>query len=294
MGRERACAIVVLYHPDAAILAQLAQGLRGYRLIAVANGPVSVEAAGALAEADLRLEVNPDNLGLGAALDQGMRAAAEEGFSQALLLDQDSEPPVGLLDALWARVHRLSEEGVRAGVVAPRLTPPPEGHYRPISYAWRRGRSLAGCVPVDFAPTSGSLTNLTAYAEVGSFRRDFFIGGVDVEWGFRAWSHHWGSYVVSDLTMPHRWGEATSASEAGKPQILRHSPVRNYYYARNVVATARLPHVPARWRAVSLAMLVAQISLLVLRGAPGALRPIRAGLRDGLAGRLGPAPEPLT
>ena len=294
MGRERACAIVVLYHPNVAVLAQLAQGLRGHRLIAVANGPISVEATGALAQADLRLEVNPVNLGLGAALDQGMRVAAEEGFSQALLLDQDSEPSLGLLEALWARGRRLSEEGARAGVVAPRLTPPTEGHYRPISYAWRRGRSLAGCVPVDFAPTSGSLTNLTAYAEVGPFRRDFFIGGVDVEWGFRAWSQQWGSYVVSDLAMPHRWGEATSTNEAGKPQILRHSPVRNYYYARNVVATARLPHVPARWRAVSLTMLVAQIGLLVLRGAPGALRPIRAGLRDGLTGRLGPAPEPLT
>ena len=78
MGRERACAIVVLYHPNVAIHAKLAQGLRGHRVIAVANEPISVEATAALAEADLRLEVNPVNLGIGAALDQGMRAAVEK------------------------------------------------------------------------------------------------------------------------------------------------------------------------------------------------------------------------
>jgi rhamnosyltransferase len=293
MGTERAGAVVVLYQPDAAILAQLAEGLRGHRLIAVANGPISVEATDALAGADLRLEANPGNLGLGAALDQGMRAAAEEGFSHALLLDQDSRPPPDLLEALRVRMGRLAEEGERVGVVAAHLTPPAEGNYRPIRYAWRHGRSLAGCAPVDFAPTSGSLTNLAAYAEVGPFRRDFFIAGIDVEWGFRAWSRRWGSYVVRDLAMQHRWGEATRRNESGRPQILRHASVRNYYYARNVVATARLPHVPARWRAASLAMLAAQIGLLALRGAPGALRPIRTGLRDGLIGRLGPAPETL-
>ncbi len=91
--------------------------------------------------------------------------------------------------------------------------------------------------------------------------------------------------------MPHRWGEAVSADELGKPQILRHSRLRNYYYARNVVATARLRHVPWRWRAKSCAALAAQIAVLAAKGASGSLEPVRAGLADGLRGRLGAAPE---
>jgi len=292
-GASLSCAAVVLHRPDPEILGRLAAGVHGYRLIAVANGPLSPAAQAALAGVDLRLIRNERNLGLGAGLNVATRAAAEEGFDHVLLLDQDSEPPPGLIKALTVRADALAQAGERVAVLAPRLLPPAEGNYRTIRYAWRGRARAGGLVPVDFAPTSGSLTSLAAYAEIGPFREDFFIAGIDVEWGFRAWSRGWSSYVATDLAMPHRWGEAASPEEATTPQILRHAPVRNYYYARNVVATARLPYVPALWRARSCVSLVAQIGLLALRGAPSSLRPVRAGLRDGVLGRMGPAPAGL-
>lgn len=286
-GDPRACAAVVLYRPEPVLLARLAQGLAGRRLIAVANGPLDAAAAQALAGADLRLVAFARNVGLGAGLNAAVAAAAEEGFSRALLLDQDSEPGPDLIPALERAAEALAAQGERAAVVAPLLTPP-DASWRPMRYAWRGVAPRAEPAPVDFAPTSGSLLDLAAFAEVGPFRADFFIAGLDVEWGFRAWSRGWGSYIVRDVAMPHRWGEP---GEAGRPQILRHAPLRNYYYVRNVIATARLPHVPAAWRARSCATLAAQLAVLALKGERGALRPARAGLRDGLAGRLGPAPE---
>ena len=281
---RRVCAAVGLYRPDAALLRRLAEGLAGLRLIAVANGPLAPEAAGALAGADLRRIDLATNIGLGAGLNAAARTAAGEGYSHVLLLDQDSEPAPGLASALLREAKRLDAAGRRAGVVAPLLTPP-EG-YRAMRYAWREAGAEAAAV--DFAPTSGSLLDLAAYREVGPFRDDFFIAGLDVEWGFRAWSRGWGSYVAKRLAMPHRWGEA---DESDRPQILRHAPIRNYYYARNVLATARLAHVPLAWKARSCATLAAQIAILAAKGAPGALAPVRAGLRDGALGRMGPAPE---
>ena len=178
-------------------------------------------------------------------------------------------------------------------MLAPLLVPPEEGFYKPIRYE-RRGIARAdGVCALDFAPTSGSLINLAAYAAVGPFRDDFFIAGIDVEWGFRAWDRGWGSYLAPDLEMPHRWGEAVSADELGKPQILRHSKLRNYYYARNVIATARLTHVPWRWRIKSAVALTAQIAVLAWKGESGSLKPVRAGLADGLRDRLGPAPATI-
>ncbi|MEI5668081.1 hypothetical protein WBO78_23140 [Bosea sp. CCNWLW174] len=293
MPGVRACAGVVLYRPDRALLTRQAEGLRGRRLFAFTNGPIAPEVEAAFAPTQLRLISNAENLGLGRGLNGVMEAAGREGFSHVMLLDQDSEPPADLLDALTARAVALEGQGEKVAVLCPRLTPPPEGFYKPIRYEWRGQARADGLSPLDFAPTSGSLVSVASYAAIGPFREDFFIAGLDVEWGFRAWNRGFGSYLANDLAMPHRWGEAVSEEELGKPQILRHAPVRNYYYARNVIATARLAHVPMRWRLRSCLALAAQVGLLGLKGPPGSLGPVRAGLADGLRGQLGPAPASI-
>ncbi len=293
MRGARACAGVVLYRPDKALLARQAEGLRGLRLFAFANGPVDAEALAALAPTDLHLIESEENVGLGRGLNVVMETAASEGFTHVMFLDQDSEPPRDLLDRLTSRCTALEELGEKIAVVAPRLVPPQEGFYKPIRYEWRRGGNGRDLAALDFAPTSGSLVSLAAFEAVGPFRDDLFIAGIGVEWGFRAWNRGWGSYLATDLVMPHRWGEAVSAEELGKRQILRHAPVRNYYYARNVIATALLAHVPLRWRLRSCLALAAQIGLLALKGVPGSLRPVRAGLADGVKGWLGAAPASI-
>lgn len=290
MRDARACAGVVLYKPDRTLLAKQAEGLRGRVLFVFANGPVDAAVVTALAPADVRLICSKENVGLGQGLNAVTNAAVQEGFSHIMLLDQDSEPELDLLDRLTTRSLELEERGEKVAILAPRLVPPSEGFYKPIRYEWRRSLRGGALAAVDFAPTSGSLVNLAAYAEVGPFRDDFFIAGIDVEWGFRAWGRGWGSYLATDLEMPHRWGEAVSANELGKPQILRHSKLRNYYYARNVIATARLAHVPLRWRTRSCFALAAQIVVLAVQGTSGSLKPVWAGLVDGLRGRLGSAP----
>ena len=285
-----ACAAVILYRPDKALLRRQGEGLRGVPLFAFSNEPVDADTLAALATGDLRLTTNLHNVGLAHGLNAVMEAAARSGFSHVLLLDQDSEPTIEIFAGLVARATALERAGERVAVLAPRLIPPKEGFYKPIRYERRGGRRADGLTPVHYAPTSGSLVSVAAYREIGPFRDDFFIAGIDVEWGFRAWSRGWTSYVAPDLAMPHRWGEAVDAGEMGKPQILRHAPLRNYYYARNVIATAKLAHVPLSWRAKSCAVLAAQIVLLAVRGDKGALGPIMSGLSDGFAGRLGPAP----
>lgn len=289
MRGARACAGVVLYRPDKGLLARQAEGLRGLRLFAFANGPVDAEALAALAPTDLHLIESEENVGLGRGLNVVMETAASEGFTHVMLLDQDSEPPPDLLDRLTARSLAL-EQHEKIAVLAPLLVPPKEGFYKPIRYERRGAVRADGLSALDFAPTSGSLINLAAYPMVGPFRDDFFIGGIDVEWGFRAWNRGWGSYLATDLVMPHRWGEAVSEEELGKPQILRHSNLRNYYYARNVIATARLAHVPWCWRFKSSVALAAQFGILAMKGRSGSVKPACAGLLDGLWRRLGPAP----
>ncbi len=288
---RRGCAGVVLHRPDVAVLARQIKGLDGVRLLAFANGELEDEVVVALASANLYLESNPANLGLACGLNSLMARASLEGFTDILLLDQDSEPNATTVADLIHHAQGSERDREGVAVIAARLVPPQDGFYKPVRYAFRGSPRTDGLAAVDYAPTSGSLVSLAAYSQIGPFRDDFFIGGIDIEWGFRAWSKGWASYIVPAVTMTHRWGEPVSGDEIGKPQILRHAPIRNYYYTRNAIATARLPHIPLSWRIRSCVALAGQIGLLALKGSPGALRPIAAGLRDGFKGRLGPAPH---
>jgi rhamnosyltransferase len=172
------------------------------------------------------------------------------------------------------------------------LTPPPGESFLPIRYDRRAGAGDAALSAVDFLPTSGTLVKVAAWRAVGPFRADYFVDGIDVEWCFRAWSRGQACVLAEQVAMSHRWGHAEE--EGGRlPQILRQSRLRSFYYLRNASHGLRLAHFPPGWKIKTALRLVAQAGLLVLRGgAPLRTLPlVGRAFRDGLGGRLGPAPS---
>jgi rhamnosyltransferase len=290
---------VVVHQPDTQVLERLLSHVAsgGRRIFIFVNGPLDEQSDSLLGRlGSARLIRSQENVGLGAGLNAIADAAAAESFSHLMLLDQDSEPPVDLAEQLLTRWTAETARGARLAVIAPLLVPPAQGHYRQIRYSWRSRSGQGPLLTVHFAPTSGSLLSLSAYAVIGPFREDFFIGGIDVEWGFRAWNRGFASVIASDLRMVHRWGEAVSPDEARTPQIMRHSGLRKYYYIRHAVYSLRLPFIPLSWRLRYALGLCAQIGYLAVHG-----RSLRrtsavvfAALRDGATGRLGPVPPSLS
>ena len=289
---------VVVYQPDTEVLGQLLGRLApgGRRLFIFVNGPLDQQASELLERLPAaRLIWSEDNVGLGAGLNAIAAAAISEEFSHLMLFDQDSEPSTDLPEQLLARWTAETAKGARLAVVGPLLVPPAQGNYRQMRYSWRSAPGERQLAPVHFAPTSGSLVSLAAFTAIGPFRDDFFIGGIDVEWGLRAWSRGYGSVIARDLTMVHRWGETALPGAARTPQILRHSGLRRYYYIRNAVYSLGLPFIPLSWRLRYASRLCAQIGYLAIFGRDrrriGAVT--LAALRDGVAGRLGPVPPDL-
>lgn len=282
----------VLYRPDASVLDGLLCPLEedGVALFVFVNGPLDTASEARLGRSGATLLRAPVNLGLGHGLNAVVAAAEAAGFAFVLLFDQDSAPPPGLAGKLAAHFARLPRESAALG---PRMVPP-EGEAFLVPWVHRRAAAANGISPVDFLPTSGTLVAIDAWKRIGPFRADYFVDGIDVEWCFRAWSLGHGCYLAEELTMVHRWGEADTASR--KPQILRQSPTRTYYYLRNAFATLRLAHVPGMWRARLLTRLSAQILLLLCcRGRERAVRAaVFAAARAGLSGKLGPIPPNLT
>jgi rhamnosyltransferase len=283
-------AATVLYEPAVEMLDDLVPPIvaDGLRFFIFLNGPVSEAVEQRLdLLSNARILRAPTNIGLGAGLNAVVRAAESEGVSHLLLLDQDSSPQAGLCAALHERCGTGSR---RIAAIGPVLVPPPGEAFLPMRYARRKKTALVS--EVDFLPTSGSLISLAAWREIGPFRDDYFIDGIDVEWGFRAWSRGYACVLAEDLAMVHRWG---SADADHRPQILRQSDIRNYYYIRNAVSGLRLRHIPLRWKLHVIGRLAIQALALLTsrRGAASARKLIGRAIADGWAGRLGPAPASM-
>lgn len=283
-------AATVLYQPDQDLLNGLLGPLErdGRKLYIFVNGPIEdvIEA---------RLATLPDavvirsttNVGLGAALNEIMMRAASDGFKYILLFDQDSTPSSELPELLLAQIISRDPADRPLAAVGPRLVPPQNSSYKPLPYAWSNRRKHE----VYFLPTSGSLISIPVWLEVGPFRADYFIGGIDVEWGLRANGYGFASVVASDVSLVHRWGLPTDDNSRNVPQILRQSDLRKYYYIRNAVDCLRQPFAPLGWKLRYSANLAAQ--LIILMGARHFSKNMRNLIAQsfvaGLKGRLGPA-----
>lgn len=291
-------AATVLFKPDAGLLQMLFQSLatEGCPLFAFINGPLEQPVEDVLAAFPSLTQIRvPENVGQGAGLNAVIEAAAAVGCAHIILFDQDSTPGPGLAASLLQRFVALAHESSRLAALGPLLVPPEALGFLPIKYWRRRQRTGEPAGPVEFLPTSGTLLSIDAWRDIGPFRADYFIGGIDVEWGFRAWARGWAVALADDLSMDHRWGDARGRNEIVHRQFLRQSAPRAYYYLRNAVDSMKLRHMPWRWKWRQAVRMSGQIGLTLVSPGDKSIsnRVIWRALRDGYAGRLGPSPKGL-
>lgn len=291
-------AATVLYNPDAGLLRTLLSSLQQCR------APIYIFINGSI-EAKLMKELSyikncqkiqsPVNLGLGAALNALIDLASADGHQHIVLFDQDSTPDDKFLPKIWARYQEVRLETKQLAAVGPLLVTPIESGYKKVKYWWRPSvvaptYNENAVRPVDFLPTSGTLINIEAWKLVGPFRADYFIGGIDVEWGYRAWSLGWKSMVIKDIKMIHRWGEDAPRGAVLLRffQSLRQSETRLFYYIRNATNGLRLHHMPLRWKVAQTIQIAVQILFVLMFKSPQ-IKPsfFLKAMRDGWAGRLG-------
>ena len=281
--RDETAAVLVAFHPDTALAEHARAALHhACRLVVVDNtpGPAApvLDAVAALDGAELiRLG---DNAGLASALNVGVERLSPAPPAWVLLLDQDTALREGFSAAV---AGACADPG--AGIVGVNFVNS------------RTGRAMypetGGPVAVPFVITSGSLVRWPCLLATGPFAADYFVDAIDVEYGLRARACGWAVVRVPGVGMDHGMGNVTVNRVLGYARATsEYSPLRHYYMARNVVATA-LRH---GWRErawlvetlVSRAKFVA-LTLVMERGRVAKLRAIVRGTLHGLAGRMGPA-----
>lgn len=229
------------------------------------------------------------NRGVAFAQNVGIERARELGASFVLLMDQDSLPGPGMVDALL----RAAAGRDAVAAVGPLYVDEQSGRAaRFVRVRGLRHRPVSrpedgAAAEVDFLISSGSLIPLPALDRVGPMREDLFIDYVDVEWCLRARSRGLTCLGAFDATMSHRLGEGRG-KVFGRGFVVR-TPLRHYYLMRNALLLYREPWVPLGFKLADAARLALKFALYALAAPPrmAHLRMMGRGLWHGLTGRTG-------
>jgi rhamnosyltransferase len=298
---RRVAAVVVTYHPTPKSLQQLLRATtpQTQGVVIVDNTP----GGGAkLPDPSPSVAVirNGANAGLAVAQNQGIRWAAEHGFTHVFMLDQDSVPDADCIARLHDAARSLAEKEQTVGTVGPCVLDNRTGR----AYSFKRftfgGIKHKFCsehpevVPTDFVIASGSLTSMEALQAVGAMDDGLFIDRIDIDWCLRAASMGYGVYGVCAARLRHEPGEHSKRVWIGRwTEAAMHSPERNYYMIRNSILLYRKSYAPLRW-ILNDALWLLAVLMVSCAMAPKRLRRLRLvakGVWDGVRRVQGPLIE---
>lgn len=302
MVDARVCAVVVTWKPDLVVLGELLGALSPQvaQVVLVDNGTRDPRFCEFCAGCPgLHLVELGENHGLAHAMNVGIEfARGQAGVSHVLLMDQDSVPDAGMVEALIAAFEKAGANG-RVAAVGPRFRDPRESGDAPfvrIRFPFNRKLRCDGVcetIRCDFLISSGCLIPLAALDDIGAMDDALFIDNVDLDWCFRASAAGYALQGVCGAHLRHSLGE-TRRHLPGMPRsIVVHPPQRLFYMMRNRVLLYRRAYTPRHWIAQDLPRLVVKFLLFGLLVAPRRenLRCMLAGLWAGARGRATPPPN---
>ncbi|NDL65646.1 rhamnosyltransferase [Acerihabitans arboris] len=293
------CAVIVTYHPDPVLFAELLAAIAGQvqELVIVDNGSSAarVEALTAFARGSPRRHILPQegNMGIAAAQNRGIWRALDLRCTHVLLLDHDSIPAADMVRQLLLLESRLLADDIRVGAIGPtqvdRRTFTRAGFVRRQQMFIRRRYPcrVAGYVETDFLISSGMLIRAPALRAIGVMNSGYFIDHVDTEWCFRATHLGYRLFGAQRAVLHHTLGYGVIKIWLGRwREVPQHSPLRNYYIFRNTLKMVRRTPMTMAWRLAHLYRLGMFLCFFLIVGKPRAqrLRMMLLGIRDGIKG----------
>lgn len=286
-GAGSVCAVVVAYYPDADLEERLRLVLPQVDAIVVVDntpeGGCAARLAALLGESGAVIE-NRANLGVGAALNQGLEHTLRRGCRWLLTLDQDTRCDADLVPALL-RVHESCGPGV--AVIG-------GNYFDPRSGRTEVPEAEGGWSEKITVITSGSLIDANLAQRIGGFREDYFIDQLDHEFCLRV-RRHGGRIVISrKVVMAHSVGGPDGAYVPLWGPFPHHPPLRKYYITRNSLVTiADYWRQEPGWCTRRLARLVLGLGLMAILESSrmAKVRAFAAGAVDGVRRRMGPCPR---
>lgn len=283
------CAVIVTYLPDEGFPTRLERITAQFPRTIIVDNSGSDEANRRLritsdAASRIKIILNPKNLGVAVALNQGVKQAEQLGFRWVITLDQDSDIAADMVEAMTGAYKSLNIGLALLGA-----------NYwdtckDTVAVACRH--SIESAKERKTVITSGCLLPIPLYRDIGPFREDYFIDSVDHEYCLRARSHGYRVFITCHPLMHQTVGRANPAQCRLQRSLARsHSATRKYFMARNTLATAKIFALREPvWALCQCLRLLAEAASVLFyeEQRAGQLRAIVVGALHGLQDRLGP------
>ena len=240
-ARENICAIVVTYFPDAQFVKRLERIHSQVGKTVVIDNTGGADHNALLQPAylsDVEILRNKENLGIGAALNQGISRAVKLGYAWTITFDQDSWIHPDFVKTLIG-IYEQQPEPELVGIIGCNFedenTHAPLMKFSPGEPIFRETVAVI---------TSGSLLSVATFTKVGPFRSDFFIDFVDHEYCLRLRQLGYKVVISTAPLMVHAMGVGTIINRDSKVgrlslHLTNRSPLRRYYMTRNGLLVAR-------------------------------------------------------
>ncbi|MGR5243235.1 glycosyltransferase family 2 protein [Vibrio sp. PNB23_22_6] len=243
---------------------------------------------------------NGMNRGVAKALNQGIGYWQSKNIDWCFLFDQDSKISQNFVQEMLSPILESQPQQMNnvAAWVPKYFATNLNGYGSAIQVSkWRIKRSSvchidgqevkSNGLSVSYAITSGSLINMNVFDAIGIHDESLFIDFVDIEWGLRANAKGYGIRMNTDATLTHELG-GEPIKWLGK-RVVNHSPMRHYYYFRNVCHLLKMPHIPTVWKLTELYKLPLRFGFYALLGTQRKqhVKAMLSGLKDGLNNKTG-------
>lgn len=285
-------AVVVTYQPGAGMLDNLRHLSRQIQEIIVVDNaswgaPARlVEAAGMMP--GVCLIRNPENLGIAAALNIGVRHALDSGRNWIATFDQDTIVPENFFAQLWQVYENCPTASDTSMLV-------PGGWREPGAEVPSKSSTVPKGVFVSGAVTSGSLIKAAVFPQTGFFDESLFIDYVDTDFCLRLRQRGFKILSAPLVLLEHELGEKQIRNLLGFKFSFRiHTAWRYYYIMRNrLILYRRFLAFDPGWAFHDACWLILELGRIFLleHGRTKKLRAVFHGFKDGLMGRAGQHPE---
>jgi rhamnosyltransferase len=279
-------AAVILFKPDSDVTYELIESVFAQVdvLCVIDNSPLPTVLN--IPKDKLHYHHFPNNIGIAAAHNIGLRDLRTSGCEYALLLDQDSQIDddfaFRMLSLLVA--SKVKERPLVA--IGPRII----CSFSEKSVKPRVQREISvydnlGCVTQIIS--SGMMIDLSKIDLIGFKDETLFIDGVDHEWCWRAKTQDYMVAIAENVEMIHKLGDARSKFAGVTYKV--GSPIRLYYQFRNILLLARRGYVPNYWKTRNLLVLPIRFlaNSLLQDNKRERIKFMLCGLWDGLLKREG-------
>lgn len=236
---DKVCAGIVLYEPEPERLSENINAVlpQVEKIYLVDNGSSNISAVNEAfgGQDNITIIENGENYGIAKALNRLCSYAKEDGYDWIVTLDQDSV----VYGDMVKKMLPLTVNGEIA-IIAPFVNDDYE--------ADERQGNLPETEDVTRCNTSGCMTRLSVWEEIGGFDERMFIDCVDFDYCTRLLKNGCRVVKANRAAIHHRLGKAKEVKffvpfgklfrieKLKRPfYTYNHSPLRTYYYARNIL-----------------------------------------------------------